>query len=687
MRKFLALLLAFFMLFTLVACNKDTKVDETEQPVENADAETPADETPAEEEEADADAEAPADEEEAEADAEEPAEESEEKIEDLYGEHENRIIYGSGTEISGDWSFGSYWTNNATDNMIRGLMNDYGTVASDKAGRYMINETIVKDYQTEVNEDGTKTFTITIHDDLVFNDGSPITAENYVAGAMFFMHPTLKELGSKSTANLTYVGGAEYSEGETEVIKGFRLLDEYTFSATVVEDKIPYYYDILYASFGPFPLAMWTGEDYAVKDDGEGCYFEGDMSVDALKDKIEEARFKSEDRITAGPYNLVSYNIGSKQAVLEINPLYKGNFEGVKPQVEQIIIVKAEDATMMDAFRTGQIELLSGIIDGDKINTGLDLVNDGEFDYTTYDRAGYGKLMFQCDFGPTQFQAVRHAIAHLLDRQEFANKFTGGFGGVVHGPYGLAQWMYQEAEEDLDERLNQYPFDVDEAIRILEEDGWVLDAKGGEYKEGVRYKEVTPEEAGDYEHNIEVDGKILMPLVIEWSSTENNPVSELLATMLANDTAPKAGFDVRQNIMTFEELLNWMYRDSSVNEQYGVPKYGMFNLASNFTPRYDYSYSFTLDPEMLKQGYNVNFILDEELDKLSMDMVFGVEPGDDEKFLEVWTDFIAKWNELLPEVPLYSNEYYTFFADKLKDYEESPFWGFDQAIVYAHIEK
>lgn len=29
------------------------------------------------------------------------------------------------------------------------------------------------------------------------------------------------------------------------------------------------------------------------------------------------------------------------------------------------------------------------------------------------------------------------------------------------------------------------------------------------------------------------DGTILMPLIIEWSSSENNPVSELLNVMLA----------------------------------------------------------------------------------------------------------------------------------------------------------
>ena len=60
-----------------------------------------------------------------------------------------------------------------------------------------------------------------------------------------------------------------------------------------------------------------------------------------------------------------------------------------------------------------------------------------------FDRAGYGMLNFQCDFGPTQFEAVRHAVALLLDRNEFANTFCQGWGGVVNGMYGTGLWQYQ----------------------------------------------------------------------------------------------------------------------------------------------------------------------------------------------------------------------------------------------------
>ncbi len=250
-------------------------------------------------------------------------------------------------------------------------------------------------------------------------------------------------------------------------------------------------------------------------------------------------------------------------------------------------------------------------------------------------------------------------------------------------------WMYKDSEEEMNEKLNTYPYSLETATNLLVEAGFVLDAEGNDWTSGVRYKKVTPEEAGTYEHNVTLaDGTVLMPAIIEWSSTTDNPVSELLVTMLANNPdLATAGMEIRQSVMDFDQLLLWMYRDKSQGEQYGVPKFGMFNLASNFTPIYDQSYNFTIKPEEIAQGYNVTFLFDETLDKLSMDMVYGVESTDREGFRKIWVEFIDLWNDLLPEIPLYSNVYYSIFADKLKGYTENPIWGFESAIVYSWIEE
>ena len=239
----------------------------------------------------------------------------------------------------------------------------------------------------------------------------------------------------------------------------------------------------------------------------------------------------------------------------------------------------------------------------------------------------------------------------------------------------------------LENNLNAYNYDPEGAVALLVEDGWTLNAEGGEWTEGIRYKEVTAEEAGTYLHNVTLaDGRILMPLIIEWSSSEGNSVSDLLAVMLANADATKAaGMQINQNVMTFTELLNFYYRDASQGDKYGVPTYGMFNLATNFTPLYDQSYSFTSDPQYVSQGYNLNYLFDDVLDWLTMKMVYGVDSTDTEAYLTLWRLFIQRWNELMPQVPLYSNVYITMYPDWLENYAQDSFWDFQQAIVYATV--
>lgn len=128
----------------------------------------------------------------------------------------------------------------------------------------------------------------------------------------------------------------------------------------------------------------------------------------------------------------------------------------------------------------------------------------GELNYKSYNRSGMGKLQLQCDFGPTQFVKVRQALACLIDRNAYKNEFCG-HGVIFNAPYCDDMWMYAQNREELETRLDDYAFDYDRAVGLLESDGWVLDEKGKEYPgEGIRYKEVTKQEAGNYEHNIKL---------------------------------------------------------------------------------------------------------------------------------------------------------------------------------------
>lgn len=599
-----------------------------------------------------------------------------------------QFIIGNITEMSGDWE--TIWTNNAADKDVLDLISGYGVVAQTRAGEFVWDMTTLKDVQEVENADGSKTFTFTLNENLKWNDGEKVTAKDYVWIYLF--------LGNKGLANafelsgnggVDFVGQEEFNTDAVKYFSGLRLLGEYQFSATVKADSLPYYYDKLMVSFNPYPMHVWLPEDVTVVDNGNGIEWGTEVTYEKIKDTVEAARWDSTDRVSCGAYNLKSFDESSRQAILEANPDYLGNFEGQKPSIQKIIYVKVIEETQMDMLKTGQVDILTGITGGAEVNAALDLVEEGGFAESHYERNGYGKVDFFCDFGPTQFVEVRHAIAYLLDREEFANTFCGGYGAVVHGPYGFAMWMYQESKDELNSTLETYAYNVNKAIETLVAGGWTLNEKGEAYTSGIRYKKVTAEEAENCSTIVTLaDGTLLMPLIIEWLSSENNSVSDLLVTMLAkNSTTEQAGVKINQTVVSFDELLNYMYRDASQGDKYGVPTYHMTNLATGFYAYYDQSYAWTRDPELMAYGYNTCRLEDELIDNLSMDMVYGVEAGDREAYLEIWVDYIQRWNELLPELPLYSNVYYDVYNAKLQNYNPNSLWTTVQDIIYCTVEE
>lgn len=618
---------------------------------------------------------------------------------------DGQVVIGTSTEASGDWAYSAFVRNpNATDKAVMTLTDDMTTVDSDQHGDYGINKTVVKSYERIEEENGNVTYKFVINDGLKFNNGEAVTAQNFVAWTMFVTSPAGKEMGVVSATYNMLPGGLAYRNGETNVLSAVRLYDEKTFSITIAKtgedgetSYLPYYYDITYAAMQAVNLTYWFGEGWSVKDDGEGVYFVNadgkEFTAETVGETVEAARFATGNRVTAGPYNLVSFDQSSREIVLEVNENYNGNFEGQKPGIQKLVIVKTSEDTVMDMITTGQIQIYSQIADGSEVNAVMDLIEAGTINSSTsqYDRAGYGYFGFACDLGPTQFTEFRQAIAYLLDRVEFAQTFCKGWGSVVHGPYCTAFTM--TAKTDIEKKINHYDYNPEKAVELLKQAGFVYNADGSDYVDGsgeVRYAKVTEEQAKYYEsfNKVLADGTILMPATVNWASSEGNAVSALLSTMLANSDATKAaGVSIVKTEMTFPELLNYMYRQDSygLGGDYSMPTYNMFNLATGYNGGvYDESYNWTTDPEYIEQGYNVQHLYDEQLDKLSMDMVYGVEPDDEATYLDLWEKYIIRWNELLPMVPLYSNIYVTVYPNTIDNYAEDSFWGFERAILYAN---
>lgn len=551
---------------------------------------------------------------------------------------DNSIILGSSTDLSGKFRYATFGGTNpgSSDLDIQNLTTGLETVSTTKEGGYQWNDTVVKEHEEVENEDGTKTYTITIYDDLKLSDGSPVTAKNYLAFTMAFSTAVAAEAAGKDhMSGKTVVGYEDFaaytgpdSEAGTKEFAGLRMIDDYTFSITISADYLPYYYAIAYGGVSAYDTGLWLG-DCDIMDDGNGCYLsdefyakDGDSYV--MASHIYDSAWNTDDTYAySGPYAVSEYDDSDKSAVLTLNPYFKGNYEGTVPTIEKVVYKKVVTTTQMADLTSGNLDVISGITGGDETDEAITMADasEGKYVYTHYSRAGYGKLGFRADFGPVQYTEVREAIAYCMDRAAFAKEFTGGYGGVVDGPYYSGSWMYKAAVEQ-GMILDAYATSADSAIAVLEAGGWIYDAEGNAYTSGVRYKKIPGDVATENDKTYqskdgaykttEVNGDYYMPLVLNWYGTTDNPFTDLLMTgFVANENLAAAGFAVQYTVGEFSPMMDELYQAAVYGYYAGTPLYTCFNFATGFTSAaYDYSYKMTIDPSMY-DNYSAYYIKDE----------------------------------------------------------------------------
>ena len=557
-------------------------------------------------------------------------------------DNSNSVIMGSVTELGGQFHMPVFGvtTPNAADVDISNMTTGHETVTTDREGAYVMDTTsTVESYERVENADGSVTYTITLKDGLKFSDGSAITAKNYIVALLARSTPVAAAAGDTGTAGMTYVGWESFnaytgagSETGTKYFSGVRLLDTLKFSVQIDSSYLPYFYELGYAALAPYAVAMLLPDGCDIKDDGEGAYIDdpngafyakdGSGSYTTGKDHMADAAKDVNTYPYSGPYMVESYDEAGNTATLKKNPYYGGDFTGQKPSVERVSYILLVSETQINQLTSGQVDIIAGLSGGDSINEALVAVDNsnGKFAYKTYARAGYGKLSFRSDFGPLMFTEVRQAIAYSLDRTEFCRTYTGGYGTVVNGPYYPGSWMYQAVKNDM--MLNPYSQDTAEAKAVLEAGGWVYNADGSAYSgTGVRYKKLTAEQAENpFNRNyhsqdnvyktVKVGDDYYMPLVLNWFSTTDNPVSELLATAFAGaQSISDIGMIVQSTVGDFNTMLGNLYQDTGSGWN-GDAVYSVFNLATGYNSAvYDYSWNWTIDPS-LYDSYSIAYIKD-----------------------------------------------------------------------------
>ena len=571
---------------------------------------------------------------------------------------ETTLLVGS-PEISGN--FVSGFGNSAYDLWVRTLINGYDTYVTTPAGEIVLNNTVVKNLKTETDAIGNKTYTIEIHNDLKWNDGSVVTAKDYLFYILWFASPAWTEAGATSTVGEGLIGYMDYFKGNTDRFKGLKLINDYTFAVILDAEELPYFWEITYAGFMPVPMAVWApGATIDINDDG--AMIAGVDLVKAASTVATTERFKP--TVSAGPYKFVSFE--NNAVTVKKNEHFKGTFEGKKPQLDYVVIRSINQTTDVDQVINGEIDLVTGVIEGEKIEKAKASPTTS---VNYFARNGFGGVFMHCDFGATAVPEVRHALAYLMDRDEIIANVLGGYGSVTNGYYGLAQWMYEDNKAAI-EAFPHFARNIAKANELLDKTEWKFEADGK-----TPFDPAKANAAGTYlRHNAKKE-----KLVIKHFGTEDNTVTDNVEIQFKANT-PLAGIDFSITIGDFDALLNNYYYAYELKPE--DRQFNSFNLATGFSADFDPYYSFHSD--YLGTWMNSVQLNDPVMDELVMKMR-RLDPTQVTEWSAAWLEFQKRWYELLPIIPLYSNEYYDVYNSNVKGINTTPFVSF--ASIICDISK
>jgi len=310
------------------------------------------------------------------------------------------------------------------------------------------------------------------------------------------------------------------------------------------------------------------------------------------------------------------------------------------------------------------------------------------FSMQSYPRIGLTFIVFTPDRPCLQEMNVRKAINYCFEKPETVDEYTAGYGMPMDGLIGLGQWMYSlvmgtmdypvelpenptsQDQKEYDEQiaaweelsldgLKHYDLNVEEAVRLLEENGWTLNGDGGAFTPGtdaVRCKEI--------------DGKLEM-LDLLCAYPETNITAESMLNLLVPHLA-EAGIRLRLLPLDMKTLLR-SYNDKDIEA------IDMFYLGDDFNVEFDPQLFFQPgDPEAPFED-NLAWVHAQMYEYARL--MCETEPQDALGFVTKWITFQEKLSDYLPMIPVYTNVYFDFYTSDLSNYNILKYITWGDAIV------
>ncbi len=381
----------------------------------------------------------------------------------------------------------------------------------------------------EVSEDG-MAYTYEIREEAVWDNGSPITGEDYAFSMKAIKNPLTE--AQHIRAYYPFVKDVQVDESNP---RRFTVITDSRFFLT--ETALAGIDVISKEFFDPNGLL----DQFSVLDFYEmGDELANNEDVKTWSTEFHDVKFKRDPEFIygSGPYKVTNWTTGDNITLERKSDWWGDKLEGqgsaFMANVDKIIYKTISDRqAAIRAAAAGEIDVLRDIPASDFVE-----IQDGAYGITenfnlhTPDSYAMVYLGMNCrppsDRTPfLEDKRVRTALSHLLDVDRVIENIYEGFGKRIVGPVPIHN------KNEYNEKLTPIPFDPAKAAQLLDEAGWV-DTNG----DGTRDKEIK--------------GK-RVEFEIEFMVSNSSQTADRVAGMLAKE-AEKVGLIINVNKTEFGNL-------------------------------------------------------------------------------------------------------------------------------------
>jgi peptide/nickel transport system substrate-binding protein len=322
-------------------------------------------------------------------------------------------------------------------------------------------------------KDGRMSMSYEIREEAVWDNGSPITGEDYV-----FTIKTIKNPKTNAVTTRTFVEFIDDIIIDPNNLKKFSIICNKRYllakAATGTMPLLPsYFYDKqgLMADFSISELNDPANLDRLSKDP---------RIIDFAEDFNENYNHDPEKIVGAGPYQVTTFTNGQ-----HIKLARKKNWWGDKVDVDYISAyptkihfkIIEDDNNALLSLKERELDVMT-YIPSDKF---LELKESKRaleaFNFSTPDAFGYRYIGMNMEKPKLSDIRVRKALAHLVDKKYLVEQVSSGLATAVNGPVSHLKKSYNKNIPSLD-------FDIKKANALLDEAGWI-DTDGDNIRDKV----------------------------------------------------------------------------------------------------------------------------------------------------------------------------------------------------------